>query len=90
MKYNRINKKSYLKGRTIGEMFKTLLSQINQDYLSVDMMCDGVFPRLYEQLFDTINKEIETTGIDYEDVVNTQRIMDLIDSIRALEVLSGL
>lgn len=88
MKYNRINKKSYLKGRNIGEMFKTLLSQINQDYLSVDMMCDGVFPRLYERLFDTINKEIETTGIDYEDVVNTQRIMDLIDSIRALEVLS--
>ena len=88
MKFNRINKKSYLKGRNIGEMFKTLLSQINQDYLSVDMMCDGVFPRLYERLFDTINKEIEITGIDYEDVVNTQRIMDLIDSIRALEVLS--
>ena len=88
MKYNRINKKSYLKGRNIGEMFKTLLSQINQEYLSVDMLCDGVFPRLYERLFDAINKEIEITGIDYEDIVNTQRIMDLIDTIRALEVLS--
>lgn len=88
MKYNRINKKSYLKGRNIGEMFKALLSQINHDYLSIDMMCDGVFPRLYERLFENINKEIEITSMDYEDVVNTQHIMDLIDTIRALEVLS--
>lgn len=88
MKYNRINKKSYLKGRNIGEMFKSLLLQINQDYLSADMMCDGVFPRLYERLFNMINKEIEITGMEYEEVVNTRTIMDFIDTIKALEVLS--
>ena len=88
MKYNRINKKSYLKGRNIAESFKTLLLQIGQDYLSRDMITDGVFPRLYERLFDMINKEIAITGIDYEDVVNTRQIMDFIDTIKALEALS--
>ena len=88
MKYNRINKKSYLKGRNIGDTFKTLLWQIDQAYLSRDMMTDGVFPRLYERLFEMINKEISISGMDYEDVVNTRQIMDYIDTIKALEALS--
>ena len=88
MKYNRINKKSYLKGRNIGEMFKTMLWQVDNNYLSRDMMTDGVFPRLYERLFEMINKEISITGMEYEDVVNTRSVMDYIDSIKALEVLS--
>lgn len=88
MKYNRINKKSYLKGRNIGESLKTVLWQVDNNYLSQDMMTDGVFPRLYERLFDMINKEIAISGIDYEDVVNTRNIMDFIDTIKALEVLS--
>lgn len=88
MQYNRINKKSYLKGRNIGEDFKHLLQQTGQDYLSRDMMTDGVFPRLYERLFDMINREISITGIEYEDIVNTRSIMDFIDTIKALEALS--
>lgn len=88
MRYNRVNKKSYLKGRNIGETFKALLHQTNQEYLSKDMITDGVFPRLYERLFDMINKEIAMTGVDYEDVVNTRIIADFIDSIKALEALS--
>jgi superfamily I DNA/RNA helicase len=88
MKYNRINKKSYLKGRNIAETFKTTLLQTGIDFLSKDMMTDGVFPRLYERLFYMINKEIEITGMDYEDIVNTHSVMDMIDTIKALEVLS--
>ena len=88
MKYNKINKKSYLKGRNIGDTFKTMILQTGKDFLSRDMMSDGVFPRLYERLFEIINKEIAITGMDYEDVVNTRSVMDLIDAIKALEVLS--
>lgn len=88
MKYNRVNKKSYLKGRNIGETFKSILQQTHQDYLSRDMLTDGVFPRLYERLFDMINKEIGMTGVDYEDIVNTRTIADFIDTIKALEALS--
>lgn len=88
MQYNRINKKSYLKGRNIGDMLKTTLLQVSQDYLSKDMLCDGVFPRLYERLFDMINREIGLTGMEYEDVVNTRSVMDYMDTIKALETLS--
>ena len=62
MKYNRVNKKSYLKGRNIGDMLKTLITQTNKDMIS-DMLYDGV-PRLYEHLFLTINKEIDITGLE--------------------------
>jgi DNA helicase-2/ATP-dependent DNA helicase PcrA len=88
MQYNRVNKKSYLKGRNIGETFKNIIQQTGQDYLSQDMMCDGVFPRLYFRLFEIIDKEILLTGLEYEDVVNTRVVMDYIDTIKALEVLS--
>lgn len=88
MKYNRLNKKSYLKGRNIGDTFKALVEQTGKDKLSLDMKNDGVFPRLYEYLFNSINKEITLTGLEYEEVVNTQKIMDLVDSIKALEALS--
>ena len=88
MKYNRLNKKSFLKGRNIAETFKNLIQQTGKQVLASDMLCDGVIPRLYERLFETINKEIELTGLEYEDVINTSRINDLIDSIKALEVLS--
>jgi superfamily I DNA/RNA helicase len=88
MIYNRVNKKSYLKGRNIAESFKSTLEQIDYDYLSRDMMCDGVFPRLYLRLFEMIQKEIELTGLTYEDIVTISSIADFIDTIRALEILS--
>lgn len=88
MMYNRVNKKSYLKGRNIGESFKNIILQTGQDYLSQDMIHDGVFPRLYFRLFEIIDKEMIITGMDYEDVVNTRAVIDFIDTIKALEVLS--
>lgn len=88
MQYNRLNKKSYLKGRNIGDTFKIVLNQIDHDYLSCDMKSDGVFPRLYERLFDMINKEILISGVDYEEVVTSSLIMDFIDTIKALEILA--
>lgn len=88
MMYNKINKKSYLKGRNIADEFISLVKNTKQDYLSLNMMCDGVFPRLYLYLFELINKEIELTGLEYEEIINTKKIIDIIDAIKALECLS--
>jgi DNA helicase-2/ATP-dependent DNA helicase PcrA len=88
MRYNKVNKNSYLKGRNIGETFKTIVLQTHRDYLSNEMICDGVFPQLYKNLFDTIDKEMALTGLDYEDVINTNKINDMIDTIKALSALS--
>lgn len=88
MKYVKINKKAYLKGRSIAESFKTLIENTDKERLSVDMLEDGVFPRLYEKLFDTIVMMMERDGLDFEDAVNTRIVMDMMDSIKALESLS--
>lgn len=88
MKYNKINKKSYIKGRNLRYNLLSILNSIKMDELSIDLKNDGVFPRLYQNLFKLINSEIEKTGIVYEDVVYNKEIIDIIDSIKALEILS--
>lgn len=88
LKYINVNKKSYIKGRNIGTSFKSLLNQIPYENLAIDMKTDGVFPRLYEQLFNMINKQIEITGMNYQSVINSNNIMDFIDTIKSLESLS--
>ena len=57
MKYSKINKKSYIKGRDFKEILISILENIKIDDLSLDLEKDGVFPRLYETLFKNINKE---------------------------------
>lgn len=89
MKYISVNKKCFIKGRSIGESLKTLALQTNKDKLSLDLTKDGVFPRLYEFLFKTIKKEMKNNSLSYEEVVNTNQIMDLIDTIKAIEILSS-
>jgi superfamily I DNA/RNA helicase len=88
MKYVKINKKAYLKGRSIAECFKSYIENTDKDRLSLDMIEDGVFPRLYERLFDSITMLMERDGLDYEDAINTRIIMDMLDTIKALEALS--
>lgn len=88
MKYVKVNKKAYLKGRNIAESFKTFIENTEKERLSIDMIEDGVFPRLYERLFDSINMMMERDGLEIEDAVNTKYIMDMIDTIKALEALS--
>ena len=88
MKYSKINKKSYIKGRDFKEILISILENIKIDDLSLDLEKDGVFPRLYETLFKNINKEILKTGISYENVIYNKEIIDFIDIIRTLEVLS--
>lgn len=88
MKYVKINKKAYLKGRSIAESFKSYIENTDKERLSVDMIEDGVFPRLYERLFDTIVMMMERDGLDFEDAINTRVIMDMIDTIKALESLA--
>jgi DNA helicase-2/ATP-dependent DNA helicase PcrA len=88
MKYVKINKKAYLKGRSIAESFKSYIENTDKERLSLDMIEDGVFPRLYERLFDTIVMMMERDGLDFEDAINTRIIMDMIDSIKALEALA--
>ena len=88
MKYTSVNKKAYVKGRSIADKYKETVQSIDKERIAWDMTCDGVIPRLYERLFECIEKEMDLNGLEYEEVLNTQKIMDMIDTIKGLEILS--
>lgn len=88
MKYTAVNKKAYVKGRSIADKYKDTIESVDKERIALDMTCDGIFPRLYERLFETIEKDVELYGLEYGEVVNTQKIMDMIDTIKGLEILA--
>ena len=87
MKYNHVNKKSYIKGKEIGGVFEKHVKNTKQNLISLDFKEDGVIPRLYKQLFELIDKEIEN-GLEINDILNLSHINDYIDNVNALFTLS--
>jgi superfamily I DNA/RNA helicase len=56
--------------------------------LNVDCKKDGVFVRLYDDLFVSRNKLMDRFGIDAETAINSPQIQNKLDMIRALEILA--
>ena len=67
---------------------KTLVRSTRQDKLNADLKDDGVFVRLYDDLFVSRNKLMDKFGIDEETAIKSQQIQSKLDSIKALEILS--
>ena len=88
MKYLGVNKKAYVKGKDIAENFKAYVESTGQENLSRHLKKDGVFPRLYERLFDMIDNVVSSEGLDLEDAVLTQKVVNMYDTIKSLETLS--
>lgn len=84
----RLGKKCYIRGKDIGLNLKRLVESTNQDLLNVDLSNDGVFIRLYDSLFETRDKMINQTGLDEATIMNTSIMVNKLDMIKALEVLS--
>lgn len=87
-KFTAGNKKCYIKGRSIADRFKEMVESVGKERIALDMTCDGIFPRLYENLFEAIEKDMEMNGLEYGEVVNTRKITELIDIINSLEILA--
>ena len=88
MKYTAVNKKAYIKGRSIADRYREMIESVDKERIALDMICDGIFPRLYERLFETITKDMELNGLEFSEVIATQKIMDLVDTIKGLEILA--
>ena len=90
MDFLRINKKSYIRGKDIGE---SLIETINL-YKGVDLMLNkslmnnGLFRNLYTELFKRVDRLVEQTNIDIEEAYLSAPIMDFYDTIVSLETLS--
>lgn len=84
----RMGKKCQIKGKDIGLNLKRLVKSMHQEELNVGLEKDGLFVRLYNSLFDARDKMIKQTNLDVKSVMENSKIVNKLDMIRALEVLS--
>ena len=78
----------YIKGQDIGTNLKKLIEEVDIEELNTNLKSDGVFVRLYDNLFEIRNKLMETKGLDYQDATLTNYITNSYDMIKALTVLA--
>lgn len=88
MRYLRMGVKSYLRGQDIGLNLLRMVDKTEQIVLNVSLQKDGVFARLYDDLFEERNRLMIKRGMDLEDATLSNQIMNKYDSIKALEILA--
>ena len=84
----KLGKKCFIRGKDVGNNLKSIVKSTKQDVLNVDCKEDGVFVRLYDDLFTSRNKLMEKFGIDGDMAMNSPQIQNKIDMINALEILA--
>ena len=84
----KLGKKCHIRGKEIGRNLKSIVKSTRQDKLNVDCREDGVFVRLYDDLFTSRNKLMEKFNIDAETAINSPQIQNKLDLINALEILA--
>ena len=82
-------KKAFIMGKEIGENLISTLESIGIEELNANLKNDGVFSRLYKDLFDFKNFMMEAYKITEEDAINSQEFLSKLDTIDALLVLSN-
>lgn len=78
----------HIKGQDIGTNLKKLIEEVDIEELNTNLKSDGVFVRLYDNLFEIRNKLMESKGLDYQDATLTNYITNRYDMIKALTVLA--
>ena len=84
----KLGKKAFIRGKDIGSNLKNLVKSAKQEKINIDCREDGLFVRLYDDLFVTRNKLMEKLSIDAATAMKSPIIDAKLDMIKALEVLS--
>lgn len=84
----KIGKKAFIRGKDIGSNLKKLVMSTKQDVINADCRFDGLFVRLYDDLFTTRNNIMVRSGIDAQTALKSPIIENKMDMIKALEILS--
>lgn len=87
-KFLRKGVQCYIKGNDIGLNLIKMVENIDKEELARDLDKDGVFVRLYDNLFTERNKLMGRYGLSKDDATLTSRIMERYDSINSLLTLS--
>lgn len=89
--YNRLIKKGvncYIKGKDIGINLISLIESVGTSELGKDLICDGLFIRLYERLINLRNNAMKKHNLDIWDASLSLSVMELYDMINVLITLS--
>ena len=84
----KLGKKAYIRGKDIGRNMKNIVKSTKQEKINADCKSDGLFVRLYDDLFVTRNKIMEKSAVDAKTAMKSPIIDAKLDMIKALEVLS--
>jgi DNA helicase-2/ATP-dependent DNA helicase PcrA len=84
----RLGKKATIRGKDIGSNLKSIVMSVRKELINVDCKEDGLFVRLYDDLFTTRNKIMEKSAVDAQTAMKTPMFENKLDIIKALEVLS--
>jgi DNA helicase-2/ATP-dependent DNA helicase PcrA len=84
----KLGKKAFIRGKDIGANLKTLVKSIKQEKVNADCKEDGIFVRLYDDLFVTRNKIMERSAVDAKTAMTSPIIENKLDMIKALEILA--
>lgn len=87
-KFIKEGKKCFIRGKDIGNNLKRIIKNTNQIELNADLSKDGVFVRLYDDLFRTRDNLIINHNIDVKAAMTSDVIYDKLDTINALLTLS--
>jgi len=81
-------RKATIRGKEFGSTLKTIIKAYKVDELSQGLNKDGLFTRLYDNLFNTRDKLMTKHGIDKDIAMKSPIIENKLDIIKTLEVLS--
>lgn len=84
----KLGKPCYILGKEIGKNLKQAISAYNVEELSQSCSRDGLFPRLYRDLFTSRDNLMANNAIDEETALSSSIIQAKLDTILALETLS--
>ena len=84
----KLGKKSFIRGKDIGGNLKKVVMSMKQDKINVDCRTDGLFVRLYDDLFVARNNLMLRSGIDAQTALKSPVVENKLDTIKALEILS--
>ena len=81
-------KKAFVRGKDFGTQLISMVKGTEQKLLNIDCRNDGVFARLYNDLFTTRNSIITQNMVDEIDALRTSNVLNKYDAIKTLEYLS--
>ena len=89
-RYLKLGKKSYIVGKDIGSNMKTIIESMNMTEVNWgNIEKDGLFIRLYDDLFETRNKIMAESNVSKEDAINSRQFQDKLDMINAIGAMAN-